>query len=276
MGTDMKISSILVAIDSSTGAKSIVKAAVNLAYMTNAKLQAIYIEESDWFEVSRMSFSRQISSYTGELIPYTEKHITDQSRALGSLLERLITGLSEKRQIEYSFQMVRGSANEKLLAAAADFDMVMIGRTRQPGKFKTHIGSTVRYMTDHCPSPVLIWNDESDLPGKVIGICTTPQQSMPVIEWTIALGKILEQEPSLFWSEKSLFPADKNNLANQIKKITPELADYILEISEIYPELNQDTLRYFTHQLLVMERNLFNPDRPDDFIGYLPNSVLLV
>lgn len=30
-----------------------------------------------------------------------------------------------------------------------------------------------------------------------------------------------------------------------------------------------------SHQLLVIERNKFKPEWPDDFIGYLPNSVLL-
>jgi hypothetical protein len=272
----MKLSSILVAINSLTGSRFVLNASVHLAHIKNAELKAVFIEESDWFEVSKFSFTQQISSYRGEVIPFTETNVTEQSRALGSLLQRMISTMSEKVKIKYSYKSFRGIVHYKLLELAMESDLVVIGRTRIPDRNIYKVGKTALYLAENSTVPLLIWNSGPAWPGSVTGLCTDPDDSLEVIDWVSMLARLLEQELKLYWPKRYKSDDEWDNLLNQLNKMYPELTIHIKNISEARPVLNPETDRIQTDQLLVFKRSYFQDQKMAEVLKLIPNSVLIL
>lgn len=270
----MKLSSILVALDSS-GSFAVLKAAVELAYRTEAELNAIFVEDAEWFEASRLSFTQQVSGYTGALIPFTERHLIEQSRALGTMLQNTINELGNLMQIRYSYQSVRGVINSELMKAAMGRDLVMIGRkSRSPGR--SDLGSTARFLAENSPAPLLVWNNGSEWPRQFIGICTTPAQSQPVVSWTVGLGDTLKREVRLFWPDQiELFGLRISRFTEDAERSQEDRLGKVKEISELHPDLSPDLLRQYRQTLFIIRRNALR-QKPGEILHHLPNSVLLL
>lgn len=271
----MRLSSMLVALDSSSRSGSVLRAAADLANKAKAELRAMYVEEAEWFEASKHSFTRQISSYTGSLVPLSEQHITRESKALGATLEKLFIGISEQLSIKYSYQSVRGEVGRELIDAVNGSDMIIIGRTGRFGQFSRGPGSTARYLAEKSPKPVLIWSSEIGWPGQFIGLCGLPAESIPVIKWTMELGQALERSVRLF------FPGDAGlnvDWEASLEDLNGELEypiDKIRKISEVLPDLNLSTLQYYQKELLIVQRSNLNVT-PSEFLEKVPNSVILI
>lgn len=272
----MKLSSILVAINSINGSRFVLNAAVHLAHKKNAELMAVFIEESDWFEVSKFSFTHQVSSYTGEVIPFTETNITEQSKALGSLLQRMISKMGEQVKIKYSYKSFRGIVHHKLIESAMESDLVVIGRTRIPDSDIYKIGKSAIYLAENSKVPLLIWNSGLEWPGLVTGLCTAPDNSLEVIDWVSGLARLLERELKLYWPQQYKSNDEWDNLLTQVNKKYPELTMHIKNISEARPVLNPETYRIQMDQLLVFKRSYFRDQTMAEVLKLIPNTVLIL
>lgn len=263
-----KLSSILVALDSS-GSVAGLKAAAELAYKTGAELKALYVEDAEWFEASRFSFIHQISGYTGEVVPFDEKQIADQSRALATRLKNIFINFGELMKIRYSYQSVRGIINSELLKAASDVDLLVIRRNVRTVEHRNKLSSTACNLAEQCSIPVLIWNNGPAWPNEFIGICMTSDPSSEVISWTTNLGDILKRKTRLYWNEK--FEGNEE----WINALDSTLVATVKKISEAQPALTPEILRYYRNALFVIRRK----DWGNELVGFLqkfPNSVLLL
>lgn len=271
----MKISSILVAIDSYSGSRPVIKTAIDLAFKLNAELKAMYIEDDQWFEVSRISFSQQISSFTGRVLPFSETSVAEESKALGSLLEDLITNMSRQVEIKYSYQSIRGMVDQKLLEAASETDLLIIGRNRYPARKSLKMGSTTLHLVKHCTTPLFIWNSDNMFPMHITGLCKSPEESLETIEWTLELSSKFERVSKLVWDKDHQLQKDSlvyRELAVMIEN--PETV--IKRISEVIPGCRPETYRAGLHELLIFQRSSFDRERIQESVRLIPNSLLLL
>jgi nucleotide-binding universal stress UspA family protein len=189
----MKLTSILIAIDSVPGSLTVVQAASELALRSGAELRALFIEEEDWYKASRVSFSYQVSSVTGTITPLDEALMTKQSRAHSSLLERMIVNHSRQMNIQCTYQAVRGPVIRELMEAATGHDLIVIGRNRVPDGSRTKLGGKARFLVENCPTPVLVWNGPPHWPAIITGLVTSAEEKEEneVKTWTNSLGETL-------------------------------------------------------------------------------------
>ncbi len=280
----LNLTSILVAIDSTSAARPLVKSAIHLAFRTKANLRAIYIEESEWFEASRFSFTQQVSSYTGELLPFTEKDLSDESKAVGALHKRLLSGYSKQLQVRWNYEIKRGPVDRELLKAASISDLVHIGRVRISGRRTARIGRNARYLAGQCNVPLCIWNEPTpEWPTQLIGLCTTPKESVQVVNWTLGLAATLGRTPRLFWSEELMEKSERDRFAEEVHKWFPEIEDQVFVNSEMYGSIDTDLLSHYPGPLLIARRKMLGAGvdeaemkRKKPLFERLANSLILL
>lgn len=273
----MNIASILIALDSSSGAGSVLKAAAELALKVDAELQAIYIEDVEWFQASRHIFTQQISSYTGEVIPFSEQNITEQSRALNKLLQTMFSDMGRLMNLRYSYRSVKGVVTSELMEAASRVDLVFIGRSGRPFGPKNKVGSTARELVESSAVPVIVWNAWNRWPNYFIGICTTPEQSGKVIDWTINMARLLDRKARLFW------PAEAVSTLESWEKNWKEEGDdaftipieTVRAVSEVHREITPRVLHHYRNELLIISRDNLTQNT-GELLESLTNTVLLI
>jgi len=267
-----QISSILVALDSSSGSGKILKPASELAHRAHAELKAVYVEDIEWFEASKYEFTQLVSSYTGTVIPFSEKHITKHSRALGSTLQNLFVSVSEQKKIKYSYHSSKGVVSKELLDAALEAGLIIINRTSHIGiPKKKIIGGTARYLIENSIQPVLIWNDKLEWPRNVIGLCYNSMQGKEIIEWTVYIGRLLDQKIRfLFPSEESLATIEQSNKDKWLLS-----GEELRNFSEFYSEITLELLGKYKDTLFIVRRSELMQD-PADLLSKLLNPVLFI
>ena len=242
----MHLSSIMLAIDSVTGSRAVIQAAAELAYKSGAELSAVFIEEDEWFKASRFNFSFQVSSYTGELLPFDEEVLSEQAKAHSRLLEQMILRTGQSMDIKCSYYSARGPVIRELMNSAAGRDLVIIGRNRIPDGRNQKIGRTTQFLTENCEIPILVWNGRPQWPDFVTGIVQGTGANQKVVDWTTGLGKLLKRK-------KELVRAD-----------------------EPKPELTPQKLAEDRNRLIVIERTRDEKGISWASLDKYPNSVLLL
>jgi len=271
----MKLSSVLITLHSSSGSKSVLRAGAELAYRAQAELRAVFVEDIEWFEASKHSFTQQISSYTGNIIPFSEENITEQSRALGTALQQMFTSISEMMHIKYTYRSVRGQVSRELLESAEEADLVIIGRSGQLGYRKKTPGKTCLELVDKCTLPVLVWNQGIGWPRLFIGLGSTAQKSIPVIKWTFKLGEIMGRDYYLFFPSEDAVAEGWKGQPIEMEDDRPITLDRINMVSEIHPLMGPDILQYYKNELIIVQRNNLI-ESPGEFLQKVQNPVLLL
>jgi len=274
----MQLSAIVIAIDSISGSRPVVEAAAELANRTGAELTAIFIEDSDWFKASRLSFSYQISSFSGEMIPFDEIHMLEQVKAHSSLLERMVVNYSSKMNIKYKYYCARGSVISELMGATKGKDLIIIGRNRQPDGSRAKIGRTARFLAENCTIPVLIWNSRSDWPGRFTGIVKTSGsgEKQKVMEWTSGMARFLKRKAEIVTMVKSQAGMGDDNLYQESHSLSRGLFMEPMEFDEKADGINREKLGRDKNRLLIMERIRDNKGLSDVDLAMFPNTVLLL
>lgn len=264
----MNVKKILVALDSSTGAVSLVKIAAELAQKMDAELQVLYLEDVEW---TQYSFSEQISSYTGELMPFSEQHIAIQSKAFRRLIQSTFTNIGRLMKIRYSYDSVRGGVKREFLEAASKVDLVLVNRSGHPIRQQYKLGHSAQELAKKSPVPVLIWNSGEHWPRIFIGICSIPDKSQKVIEWTTYLAEKFGFPARLFWH------TGVDLALEELKKSLPPSISFerVKSISESHEVLTPEEMRYLKRSLLVISRQDIEQHQ-QEYLGSILSSVLLV
>lgn len=255
----MKLSSILTALDSSPEAQAGLNAAAELAGRAGAKLNTIYIEDENWFQATRTSIVRHISRHTGESIDVDEQEITRQSQALKTRLEQQVTQISREWKIEYNCRTSRGKIDEELIRASEDADLVVIGRRGTSFHTRDELGSTAKYLTDYCTTPVLMWSVYKTWPPVLFGIASDQDSRSKVGEWVSGLNTLLQKDARLV------------TVGSQQRASTPELPGQSVERTE-------DIYQWSGRGLIVINRQdaLFSEVDLHHYLVSMYNPVLLL
>jgi nucleotide-binding universal stress UspA family protein len=149
-----KITRILVAVDASPLSLEALEEAAKLAASLEAELLGLYIEDLNLLRIADSSFAREVGLFSGSIRNLDAHRLERQLRAQARQVRRKLSQLAESSQIRWSFRVVRGEIETELISAAADVDLVILGRAGWSGKRR--LGSTAQAMVSQTPRPALL------------------------------------------------------------------------------------------------------------------------
>lgn len=118
---------ILVALDSSAGARAAMEAAAELASRLEAEVLALFVEDVELLHLAGLPFAREIGADALERpldLPRLERRLRTEARTA----QGICTSIAERSRAAVRFEVVRGPVAREILAAAEQADMVVLGR----------------------------------------------------------------------------------------------------------------------------------------------------
>jgi nucleotide-binding universal stress UspA family protein len=149
-----RITRILVAVDASPLSLAALDAAAELAASLQAELLGLYIEDINLLRLAESPFAREVGLFSGSIRELDTQRMQRQLRAQANRVRRRLSRLAERSQIQWSFRVTRGAIDTELLSAAAEVDLVILGRTGWSGGRR--LGSTAQAIASKATRPALL------------------------------------------------------------------------------------------------------------------------
>ncbi len=147
---------IVVALDASPHSLAALEAAVALAADLQAELLGLFVEDADLLRLAGLSFAQELGLYSATPRPLDEPRLERELRARACRAEQALAALADRAQVRWSFRVVRGTISAELLAAAAEADLISLGRTGWSLAGRRRVGSTARTILSQASRPALV------------------------------------------------------------------------------------------------------------------------
>jgi nucleotide-binding universal stress UspA family protein len=140
--TAFAIRRILVALDASPHSLAALDMAVDLAAKMEAELAGLFVEDVELLRMAESPSAREIAYTTASEIPLNRSIMERKLRAQSEQIRNAVAAAAQRAQVRWSFQTVRGQVTSALRAAAAEDDIVAVGRLGWSFGRPLRIGST--------------------------------------------------------------------------------------------------------------------------------------
>jgi len=147
---------ILVALDASPNSLAALEAAIVLAADLQAELVGLFVEDADLLRLAGLPFARQQGFYSPAPRPLDRPQVERELRARARRAEQALAIMAERAQVRWSFRVARGTIAAELLAAAAEADLISLGRSGWSPTGRRRVGSTARAVLSQAPHPALV------------------------------------------------------------------------------------------------------------------------
>jgi len=151
-----KIRQILVALDSSPASLAALKQAVDLAADFEATVLGLYVEDINLLRVAEISFTHEVGLFSARSRRLEIQYVERQFKGQASKARDALAKLAKQAGVEWSFRVVRGVITTELLAAAAEADLIIMGRVGLSPLGRRRMGSTARAILLQAPQLTLI------------------------------------------------------------------------------------------------------------------------
>jgi nucleotide-binding universal stress UspA family protein len=171
-----RVERIVVALDASGHSLAALRAAAQLAAQLQAELHGLFIEDDNLLRLSNLPFGQEVGLVSAVARPLDSRAMERQFRAIAASLQQSMARVAESAHVRWSFQVTRGSMVDKLLAAAADAELLSLGYSRRvPGSL---VGAATEAVLRQTPRPVFIMGPEGRLalPFTLIYSATEPAE----------------------------------------------------------------------------------------------------
>lgn len=138
------IQRILVALDASPHSLAALDAAIDLATRFRAELSGLFVEDENLLRLSGLNFVSEIGLFSATRRRVDSEEIERQMRLQSRRVQRIFTLNTERAQLRGTFHVTRGVVLSEVLAAAAEADMLVLGRLGWSLMQRHQLGSTVR------------------------------------------------------------------------------------------------------------------------------------
>lgn len=159
---------ILVALDNSPASLAVMEQAVELATTLQAELLGLYVEDIYLLRLTELSFSQEVGLFSATSRRLEMQYLERQFRSQAGQVRQALALLAEQAGITWNFRVARGVITTELLAAAAEVDLIILGRTGASGIRRRRLGSTARAVSLQAPRSTLILEQRSRLAGPVL------------------------------------------------------------------------------------------------------------
>jgi nucleotide-binding universal stress UspA family protein len=149
-----EIRRILIALDASPASQAALELAADLAIRYQAELIGIYVEDINLLRSAEIPFTKEVGLHSVSSRQIDISHIERELRAHARRVEQLLASIAQRANLRWSFRSTRGLIAGELISAAADTDLIILGKTGWSGS--RQIGSTAREVAVRSPIQSLI------------------------------------------------------------------------------------------------------------------------
>jgi nucleotide-binding universal stress UspA family protein len=147
---------ILVALDASLHSQAALVAASELADALKAELAGIFVEDVNLLHLAGLPFAREVGYPSGIDRPLDSPSMERELRIQAEQARQTLASVAARRQIRWSFRVVRGQVATELLAAAQGADLLVLGRASWASTRRVRLGDTARVVVAQALRPVLL------------------------------------------------------------------------------------------------------------------------
>jgi len=164
---EWKIRRILVALDTSRHSLAALEAAAELAASLEAELQGIFVEDVNLLRVAGSPVAQEVRYPFVTAARMDRTRMERQLRAQATQARKALRTVCERRQIKWSFRVVRGEVAPEVLEAALEADLLSLGKASRPLVRRERLGSTARAAAAQAPSLVLLLRRDAGIEPPV-------------------------------------------------------------------------------------------------------------
>lgn len=135
---------ILVALDASPDSLAAAEAAAEMAALLEAELEGLFVEDSELLRLVSSPLARELDLFTSSSRGAETEAVEGQLRVHARKAREGFARAAERAGIRWSFRVARGPVASEILAAAADADLVSLGRIGWTVRHRRHLGTTAR------------------------------------------------------------------------------------------------------------------------------------
>ena len=165
---ELTIRRILVALDTSRYSLAALEAAVELAADLEAELQGLFVEDVNLLRLAGLPVAREVSYPFAATARLDRARMERQLRAQAAQARQALATACDRRQIKWSFRVVRGEVTPEVLAAALGADLLSLGKASRPLTRRVRMGSTARAAAAQAPHSVLLLQCDADISPPVV------------------------------------------------------------------------------------------------------------
>ena len=212
----LKIQRILVALDASPHSLAALEAAADLAASFDAELIGLFVEDVNLLRLADLPFTREIGLFSAQRRQIEVHQVERQLRGQARRVRRTFSVITQRLELRGRFRVARGAITSKLLDAAADADMIILGKAGW-SPTRRRMGSTARAVALESSALTVVLQDGTRLCSPVMVF----YGDSPLAQKTLAVAtRLVEEEED--WSLRVVVLADGREEANQLQEEATE------------------------------------------------------
>jgi nucleotide-binding universal stress UspA family protein len=266
---------ILVAIDASRQSLEALETAARLAADLSAELLGLFVEDAVMLDIATLPVSRLHGAAGSGPREVDRETMERVLRVRARQARTALMGVAERSRVRWSFKVTRGEAGSEILAAAAECDLITMGRTSAATARAARLGATARSTATAAACAVLL--------HRLGRVDVTPVAVL--YDGAAAALDTAAWFAERYGGELQVLLAEPD--PDMAAELEQEVCDRLLErplairLSRVAPDRLQEALRragLTRRGLLVLDRHhpLFRQGVPDVLLESLDCTVLLL
>src|SRR5699024_9732160 len=168
-----------------------------LASLLEADIRGVFVQEEQWTHLSRLPSLTAIHELTGKAYALQQETLEQEIENVKQRLRRQLKQISSRREITHSLETVQGKAEEEILKAAQEADLITIGWRGRSYPSTKKPGSTARNIIRKADKPVLVLGKNVRLGQRVSVLYDTSSQGQQGLQLALKLAEKNESELSV-------------------------------------------------------------------------------
>ncbi len=167
---ELNIQRILVALDASPHSLAALEAAAQLAATLGAELIGLFVEDVNLLRLAELPFVQEVGLFSATSRELSSQRVEWELRAQAAQARQALAKVAGQARVRWSFRVVRGVVSSEVLTAAAEVDLVTLGKVGwSPGQSR-RLGSTTRAVLSNASNLTLITQQGARLGRPVLVI----------------------------------------------------------------------------------------------------------
>jgi nucleotide-binding universal stress UspA family protein len=273
---ELTLRRILVALDASHHSLAALEAAAELAASLEAELQGLFVEDVNLLRVAGSPVAREVLYPFVTVTRLDRARMERELRAQAAQSRRALATACERRQVKWSFRVVRGEVAPEVLEAALEADLLSLGKASRPLTRRVRLGSTAQAAAARAPRSVLLLQRHAGISPPVV----VAYDGSPIGQQALAMAAHLAQRKGGYLTILILA-----NTPNAVRRLQAQVSDWLHGRALVvrYRRLAGAGVTTLTHEVqaeesgvLVLSSTALDPDALQTLLDEVDCPVLLV
>lgn len=223
-GREHGIRRILVALDPSQHSQAALEAGARMATRLDADLLGLFVEDVNVRRLTELPFVQEVGFFTASCRQVETQELSRQLRVQAGRVRRRFTVRTRNLSTRCTFRVVRGRVAPELLTAAAEADVVIMGKGAWSAFQTERLAPVVREVLSQAPASTLVLREGTQIepPFRVVYDGTSLAEKAVAV--AVDLAKPGDGELVIF-----LLADDPGEASQQQEAVRVQLAGTALE-----------------------------------------------